>query len=150
LSTAIEEDAVWVMADSTRLTEILLNLLSNAIKFTELGGAIEVTVRRAEHGGIAFAVCDTGCGMSPAEIEIALEVFGQVDAGLARRHEGTGLGLPLARKLAELHGGSLVIASEKGRGTTVTVMLPANRVVSAANDPSASGDMVFEAHAAMA
>ena len=67
--------------------------------------------------------------MTPDEIEIALEPFGQVDAGLAREQEGTGLGLPLARRLAELHGGSLQIDSEKGLGTTVTVMLPASRVM---------------------
>ena len=119
------------MADRTRLTEILLNLLSNAIKFTELGGAINVLVRRTEEGGAAFVVRDNGSGMTEAEIEIALERFGQVDGGLARRHEGSGLGLPLARKLAELHGGSLTLKSEKGRGTTATVILPPSRVVSA-------------------
>jgi signal transduction histidine kinase len=67
--------------------------------------------------------------MTADEIEIAFQLFGQVDAGLARRHEGTGLGLPLARKLAELHGGSLVLESEKGQGTTVTLTMPAERVV---------------------
>ena len=118
-------------ADRTRLTEILLNLLSNAIKFTELGGAIDVLVRRTEEGGVAFVVRDNGNGMTEAEIEIALERFGQIDAGLARRHEGSGLGLPLARKLAELHGGSLTLKSEAGRGTTATVILPPSRVVSA-------------------
>ena len=136
LSVEFESDMPRVMADRTRLTEILLNLLTNAIKFTELGGTVAVTVRRAEVGGIEFAVQDTGIGMTPSEIEIALELFGQVDSGLARRHEGTGLGLPLARKLAELHGGSLTIKSEKGRGTTVTVMLPAARVVSVAPTPA--------------
>ena len=125
------------MADRTRLTEILLNLLSNAIKFTELGGAINVLVRRTEEGGAAFVVRDNGRGMTEAEIEIALERFGQVDGGLARRHEGSGLGLPLARKLAELHGGSLTLQSEKGRGTTATVILPPSRVLSA--EPAAAG-----------
>ena len=125
------EDVPPLMADRTRLTEILLNLLSNAIKFTELGGAINVLVRRTEEGGAAFVVRDDGSGMTEAEIEIALERFGQVDGGLARRHEGSGLGLPLARKLAELHGGSLTLHSEKGRGTTATVVLPPSRVLSA-------------------
>ena len=74
--------------------------------------------------------------MTSSEIEIALELFGQVDAGLARRHEGTGLGLPLARKLAELHGGSLTIESEKGRGTTAIVALPPTRVVPSTAVPS--------------
>jgi histidine kinase/DNA gyrase B/HSP90-like ATPase len=75
--------------------------------------------------------------MTEAEVEIALERFGQVDGGLARRNEGSGLGLPLARKLAELHGGSLTLKSEMGRGTTATVILPPSRVPSAA--PAAAG-----------
>jgi signal transduction histidine kinase len=131
LSVEIEEDVPRLVADWTRLTEILLNLLTNAIKFTELGGSVTVSVECAVAGGVRFRVQDTGTGMTASEIEIALELFGQVDAGLARRHEGTGLGLPLARKLAELHGGSLTIESEKGRGTTVTVILPATRMVPA-------------------
>ena len=111
------------------MTEILLNLLTNAIKFTELGGAISLTVRRTEDGGAEFVVRDNGSGMTRAEVEIALERFGQVDGGLARRHEGSGLGLPLARSLAELHGGSLTLTSAKDRGTTVTLTLPPSRVV---------------------
>jgi PAS domain S-box-containing protein len=133
----IEQDMPPLMGDRTRLAEILLNLLSNAIKFTELGGAINVLVRRTEEGGVAFVVRDNGRGMTEAEVEIALERFGQVDGGLARRHEGTGLGLPLARKLAELHGGSLALKSEPGRGTTATVILPPSRVLSA--EPAAAG-----------
>ena len=131
LSVDIEEDMPPLMADRTRLTQILLNLLSNATKFTELGGAINLLVRRTEEGGAAFVVRDNGSGMTEAEIEIALERFGQVNGGLARRHEGSGLGLPLARKLAELHGGSLTLQSEKGRGTTATVVLPPSRVLPA-------------------
>jgi PAS domain S-box-containing protein len=136
LSVEIEDDVPRLMADWTRLMEILLNLLTNAIKFTELGGSIAVLAECAEDGGVRFVVRDTGAGMTPSEIEIALELFGQVDAGLARRHEGTGLGLPLARKLAELHGGSLTIDSEKGRGTTAIVALPPTRVVPSTAVPS--------------
>ncbi len=139
ITTEIEPRIPYVMADRTRLTEILLNLLSNAIKFTELGGSIDVMVRHKQDGGIEFAVRDTGCGMTATEVEIALQAFGQVDAGLARQHEGTDLGLPLARRLAELHGGSLTLESKKGRGTTVSVELPATRVVSGrAGDPSSA------------
>jgi PAS domain S-box-containing protein len=136
LSVEIEDDVPRLMADWTRLMEILLNLLTNAIKFTELGGSIALLAECAKDGGVRFAVRDTGAGMTPSEIEIALELFGQVDAGLARRHEGTGLGLPLARKLAELHGGSLTIESEKGRGTTAIVALPPRRVVPRTAAPS--------------
>jgi PAS domain S-box-containing protein len=129
LSREIEDHLPHLVADPTRLKQILLNLISNAIKFTKPGGSVLVTGRRATEGGVAFEVCDTGLGMTLDEIGIALEPFGQVDARLAREHEGTGLGLPLARRLAELHGGSLEINSEKGRGTTVTVTLPAARVM---------------------
>jgi len=157
LAVDIEEDMPPLTADRTRLTEILLNLLSNAIKFTELGGAISVVVRRTKDGSAEFVVLDNGCGMTRAEIEIALERFGQVDGGLARRHEGTGLGLPLARKLAELHGGSLTLNSESGRGTTATLILPPSRVVStgpaaagAATDPASLAELALDAHPILA
>jgi signal transduction histidine kinase len=123
LSLTKDERPPLLTADPTRLKQILLNLLSNAIKFTPAGGAVVVTVRAAA-GGLVFAVRDSGLGMTAREIEIALEPFGQVDDGFACKHEGTGLGLPLARRLAELHGGSLSIDSEKGRGTTVSVLIP--------------------------
>ena len=91
--------------------------------------------------------------MTKAEIEIALERFGQVDGGLARRNEGSALGLPLARKLAELHGGSLTLKSEPGRGTTATVILPPSRVLSAepapagaTTDPASPGDLASDTH----
>ncbi len=104
-----------------------MNLLDNAVKFTEPGGIVVLAVRRAAGGGVEFEVADTGSGMTSGEIEIAIEPFGQVDGGLARQREGTGLGLPLARRLTELHGGAFTIDSKKGRGTTITVGLPASR-----------------------
>jgi signal transduction histidine kinase len=125
----IEDRMPRVIADATRLSQIVVNLLSNAVKFTEPGGSVSLAIRCAETGGVVLEVRDTGPGMTAAEIEVALQPFGQVDNGLARRHNGTGLGLPLARELAELHGGSLHVDSEKGHGTTVTVALPAARVV---------------------
>ena len=153
LAVDIERDMPPLAADRTRLTEILLNLLSNAIKFTELGGAINVLVRRTEEGGASFVVRDNGRGMTEAEVEAALERFGQVDGGLVRRKEGCGLGLPLARKLAELHGGSLTLKSETGRGTTATVILPPSRVLSAepapagaTTDPASPRDFASDAH----
>jgi signal transduction histidine kinase len=118
-----------LICDSTRLKQILLNLISNALKFTERDGSVVVAVHRGPDGSIVFEVRDTGGGMTAEEVDIALQPFGQVESGHTRRHEGTGLGLPLAQKLAELHGGSLCIQSEKGRGTTVIVTLPASRVV---------------------
>jgi PAS domain S-box-containing protein len=129
LTTDISADVPLLVADPTRLKQILLNLLSNAVKFTEPGGSVVVALRHEPDGGVSFAVRDTGPGMTPDEIVTALEPFGQVDASHTRPYEGTGLGLPLARRLAELHGGSLEIQSKKGRGTTVTLTLPATRVL---------------------
>jgi signal transduction histidine kinase len=129
LSLEVADRMPPVVADSTRLKQTLLNLLSNAIKFTDPGGAVRLTIRRATDGGVAIEVRDTGPGMTAAEIEVALQPFGQVEGGLARRHNGTGLGLPIAHELAALHGGSLNVESEKGCGTTATVMLPAARVL---------------------
>jgi PAS domain S-box-containing protein len=129
LSVETDRQLPQLVADKTRLTQILLNLLSNAVKFAGPDGLIEVSVRRAKPAGIAFRVRDSGPGMTAAEIEVALQPFGQIDAGLGRRHEGTGLGLPLAQRFAALHGGSLHITSSKGSGTTVTVTLPAERMM---------------------
>ncbi len=129
LSLDIEDRMPLLVVDPARLKQILLNLLSNAIKFTDPGGSVTLAIDRAEDGGVAFKVRDTGLGMTAAEIEVALQPFGQVDSSLSRRHNGTGLGLPLARTLAELHGGSLHVDSEKGRGTTMTVALPPSRVL---------------------
>jgi two-component system, cell cycle sensor histidine kinase PleC len=118
-----------VMADERRLRQIVLNLLTNAVKFTPPGGRIVLAAQMTAEGGIAVSVSDTGIGMKPEEIPLALETFRQVDGGLTRRQQGTGLGLPLARTLAELHGGTLVIASAAGHGTAVTVTLPRERVI---------------------
>jgi signal transduction histidine kinase len=114
-------------ADDRRVRQILLNLLSNAVKFTPSGGSVDVAVSWNSHG-IAIAVKDTGIGMAPEEIPIALERFGQIDGRLSRKHTGTGLGLPLTKHLVELHGGSLAIASEAGKGTSVTALFPPDRM----------------------
>ncbi len=120
--------------DVTRLKQILLNLVTNGIKFTPQGGTVEIDSRMLPDGSLDVLVRDTGIGMKPEDIPRALERFGQVDATLARKHEGTGLGLPIARALAELHGGTLALASVEGEGTTAIVHLPARRV---SFDPSA-------------
>ena len=112
-------------ADALRLKQILLNLLSNAAKFTDPGGRVSLTVGRAEAAeSVEIRVADTGIGMTAVEVQLALEVFGQVESGTARKHQGSGLGLPIAVGLAELHGGSLHVLSEKGVGTEVVVRLP--------------------------
>jgi signal transduction histidine kinase len=113
-----------IQADPIRLRQILLNLLSNAAKFTPSAGRIVLSAHRANEAFIEITVADTGIGMSEEELRLALEVFGQPDSTVARRQQGSGLGLPIAVRLAELHGGSLVVRSEAGVGTTVTVTLP--------------------------
>jgi signal transduction histidine kinase len=116
-----------VSADELRLEQVLLNLVSNAVKFTPSGGHVTVSANLALSGEIIISVADTGIGMAPEDIPRALQPFGQIDNSLARPHGGTGLGLPLAQRLIELHGGTMSIDSELGKGTTVTVVLPAER-----------------------
>ena len=118
--------------DERAVKQVLLNLLSNAVKFTPSGGTV---VARAEHRAGQFldlSVSDTGIGMSTADIEVAFKPFGQVDSQQARKHVGTGLGLPLSRSLIRLHGGDMLVASEPGAGTTVTARFPADRIAKAA------------------
>jgi signal transduction histidine kinase len=124
LETRIAEHLPTVEADTVRLRQVLLNLLSNAIKFTSPGGTISADVYHHPEG-VALRVRDNGAGMAPDDIPRALKPFIQVDTSLARRHGGTGLGLPLTKIFVELHGGRLEISSKLNEGTTVTVILPA-------------------------
>ena len=117
-----------ILLDLRRIKQVLINLLSNAIKFTEPGGTITISAAIDESGGMTIAVRDTGIGMRQDEIPKALEPFGQIDSSLARRYEGTGLGLSLAKQLTETHGGQLQIESQIDVGTTVNVSLPAERL----------------------
>jgi two-component system cell cycle sensor histidine kinase PleC len=112
-----------IAGDGVRLRQVFTNLISNALKFTRDGGMVEVSAD-AEGDTVLVAVRDTGVGMTPEEVAVALTPFGQVDASHARWREGTGLGLPIARALVQLHGGELSIKSEKGRGTSVEVRFP--------------------------
>ena len=146
LSMEVDPDTPLLVADSTRLKQILLNLGSNAIKFTQSGGTVAIRARRLTDGGFAFEVADSGNGMTKEEVEIALQPFGQVESDHTRRYEGTGLGLPLAQRLVELHGGSLQIKSTKGRGTTVVVVFPASRIITRAQPQRDQGRLNTFAH----
>ena len=122
-----------VVGDARAIRQILSNLLSNAIKFTDRGGAVAVTVGE-DAGGIALTVADTGIGMAASEIPRALEPFGQVSGPMARRHQGTGLGLPLVKSFAELHQARFEIQSQPGIGTTVRITFPPERRPSATRE----------------
>ncbi len=132
--TDIPDDLPLLIADRRSVLQVLLNLLSNAVKFTPDGGEITSSIRAHEDGSLSIAIRDRGIGMKPGDIPVALSLFGQVDGGLERRYEGSGLGLPLSERLMRLHGGSLTIDSEPGRGTTVTALFPADRVHPRADD----------------
>jgi signal transduction histidine kinase len=129
LKVELPDALLLLRADERKLKQVLMNLLSNAVKFTPAGGEILIRVHVEPHRGVVIEVRDSGIGIAPENIARALSPFGQVDSRLSRRYEGTGLGLPLARALAELHGGSLELASTPGQGTTVRIILPADRLV---------------------
>jgi PAS domain S-box-containing protein len=120
-----------IHADEVRFQEILLNLMSNAVKFTPTGGAVTISAS-IEAGGLVIAVKDTGIGMEESDLAVALEPFRQIDGRWNRQFAGTGLGLPLAKRLVELHGGNLAIESKPGLGTTVRIRLPSERIMAAA------------------
>ena len=124
-------------ADLRKVRQIVVNVLTNAIKFSHSGGVVDVVLRNT-NGAIAIVVEDRGIGMDRHEVELATTRFGQVATPWSRKHDGTGLGLPLAIGLAELHGASLTIHSTKGAGTTVTVAFPRERSEPLSGDRAAA------------
>jgi len=115
-------------ADQRKIRQIILNLLSNSIKFTPHGGRIIVTATVDAEKGMILTVTDTGIGIAAQDIPKVLSPFGQVDSSLSRKHEGTGLGLPLSKALVEAHGGTLLLESQVGKGTHVVVAFPITRL----------------------
>jgi PAS domain S-box-containing protein len=129
LSSAVPVDLPPLRADARALKQILINLLSNAIKFTPVGGAVTLSAGLGSDNVMTLSIADTGIGMRPEDIPRALEPFAQIESSLTRRFEGTGLGLPLCKRLVELHGASLQLTSALGVGTTATVRFPASRLM---------------------
>jgi len=129
LLTDVADDLPLFRGDQRKLTQLILNLLSNSVKFTPCEGSVSVAASRDLKGNLIVLVSDTGIGIPPDKIGTAFEPFGQIRNGMTRAHAGTGLGLPLAKALAELHGGNLVLKSEPGRGTDVIVTLPRERLL---------------------
>lgn len=121
-----DQGAVW--GDPARLKQIFINLLSNGVKFTPQGGQISVVSRKGNNGDLVISVTDTGIGIPAEGLPIVFEPLERLENHMTRENEGTGLGLPIARALARLHGGDLVLSSEVGVGTTAEMRLPGDRV----------------------
>ena len=119
-----------VKGDPAKLRQVFGNLISNGLRFTPPGGSVSVAAELTADGGARVCVRDTGVGMTKDEIAVALMPFRQVDASHSRWREGTGLGLPIARALVQLHGGRLDVRSAKSMGTEVAVILPSRFEVS--------------------
>ena len=121
---------IVIKADPKRLKQALLNLLSNSVKFTPSEGSVTLSVKKDAFKKLVYiSVTDTGIGMSDQEIPKALSSFGQIDSKLSRKYEGTGLGLPLTKKLVELMNGKFDIKSTVGQGTTVTLTFQYSDIV---------------------
>jgi signal transduction histidine kinase len=123
LEASVDARLGVLKGDERKVKQVLLNLLSNAVKFTPEGGRIEVRASLVD-GQAQVAVADTGVGIAPEDHEAVFEEFRQVGTDYARKREGTGLGLALARKFVELHGGTLRVTSQLGEGATFTFTLP--------------------------
>ncbi|ABS64856.1 integral membrane sensor signal transduction histidine kinase [Parvibaculum lavamentivorans DS-1] len=129
LSTAAAETSAYLVGVERMVRQVLINVLSNAIKFTERGGSVTVAAEHRPNGNLVVSISDTGIGMSPDEVKVALTPFGQSGSALSRKHPGTGLGLPLAKAMMDMHGGRLMVRSMVGKGTTVTLVFPSGRVL---------------------
>lgn len=129
VSLEVADGLPLFFADDLRVKQIVLNLLTNAVKFTPEGGRVTLFVSVDGAGEFRFVISDTGIGIDPGDIDRVMSMFEQADGALARRYEGAGLGLPLTKRLVEMHGGTLDLDSTPDAGTTVTVRFPATRVV---------------------
>ncbi|WP_284198636.1 PAS domain S-box protein, partial [Azospirillum oryzae] len=128
LSASVEPAARHMRGDERRIRQILLNLLSNAVKYTPSGGTVSLTAAPAPDGGLLLEVRDNGVGIPEQDLGRVLLAYARVASPENRQTEGAGLGLPLTRRLVELHGGTLTLASRVGQGTTVTIHFPPDRM----------------------
>lgn len=129
LRAEAEDLGVELYADLQVAKQMLINLVSNAIKFSSEGAEVTISQQLLEDGGVEIVVLDNGPGMNAGQLEMVLQPFVQGDTGLSRRHEGTGLGLPLVKAFAEAHDGALVLESQVGVGTRAVIRFPASRAV---------------------
>ena len=129
LNLHIPRDLPCLRGEEKAMKQILANLLTNAIKFTPEGGSVTLSAMINQDDQMTINVVDSGIGIAPEDIVVAMAPFGQIESALSRKHQGTGLGLPLTKALVELHGGTLDIESELGNGTRVSLTFPTARVV---------------------
>jgi len=129
LDPTLESALPPLYADERAFKQVVLNLLSNAVKFTPPGGRVTISADVGHQGDFVLTIVDTGIGIAEEDQEKILKPFTQADSSLARRYEGTGLGLPLTKSLVELHGGRLELESKRGGGTTVRARFPRDRVI---------------------
>lgn len=129
LNLKVPKDMPSLRAEERAIKQVLTNLLTNAIKFTPEGGHVDLSVYMDDFQRMCIRVQDSGIGIAPEDIPVALAPFGQIESALSRKNQGTGLGLPLTKALVELHGGVLDLQSKLGTGTVITLIFPAERVV---------------------
>lgn len=129
IENLVAPDLAALWADPLRFNRILINICSNAVKFTPPGGRVQIAARAPSSGDVEISISDTGIGMAAEDIPKALEPFQQLESQLSRRFGGAGLGLPIAKALIDLHGGTLDIQSTQGHGTSVIIRFPKERVI---------------------
>lgn len=138
LVSHIPEKHITLAADPKRMKQVILNLLSNSVKFTPEGGQVSLSIEdNILDNKVTITVSDTGIGIAAKDISKALAPFGQIDSSLSRKYEGTGLGLPLTKKLCEIMGGTFDIKSEVGLGTTVSLIFSASAAEKNAEESAA-------------
>ncbi|MBV1933298.1 MAG: HAMP domain-containing histidine kinase [Parvibaculaceae bacterium] len=136
LSFRVLDEIPWLIADPRLFNQVVINLTSNALKFTPENGLVKVELALSKHGDLELRIIDSGIGIATEDIARIFEPFVQVENALSRTHQGTGLGLPLVKKIMGLHGGQVELKSAVGDGTTAVVTFPSSRFVQDKNDPS--------------
>jgi signal transduction histidine kinase len=141
LTFRVRDDIPWIIADPRLFNQVAINLTSNALKFTPEGGRVWIEIKLDGHGNLVLSVKDTGIGIKSDDVQRIFEPFVQVENAMSRTHQGTGLGLPLVRKIMSLHGGTVELDSAVGEGTTAIATFPKSRFVA----PAPSGEMMWNA-----
>ena len=143
LSFRVRNEIPWLIADPRLFNQVAINLTSNALKFTPEGGRIWIEIGLDARGNFSLSVRDTGIGIKSEDVQRIFEPFIQVENAMSRTYQGTGLGLPLVRKIMTLHGGTVELESKVGEGTKVTATFPKSRFIA----PGASNQLKWNAHA---